>query len=58
MDLKLLKLYGIIFLGLFLCFSFVEASLNPFAWNWISRGLLILSFLALSVYLDYLSKKE
>jgi uncharacterized membrane protein AbrB (regulator of aidB expression) len=57
MDLKLLKLYGIIFLGLFLCFSFVEASLNPFEWHWISRGLLILSFLAISVYLDKIAEK-
>jgi uncharacterized membrane protein AbrB (regulator of aidB expression) len=57
MDLKLLKLYGIIFLGLFLCFSFVESSLNPFVWHWISRGLLILSFLAISVYLDKIAEK-
>jgi len=52
MDRRLILGYLIIFVILFFLISFVQMSLNPFAWHWVSRLILVVSFIAITVYFD------
>ena len=52
MDRLRIKGYLILIVVLFLIVAFVAASLNPFAWHWMSRLILVLAFVGITTFLE------
>ena len=47
-----LKRYGILLLIIYLLTAFVLADLNPMAWHWIARLVVVLGFVSITSALD------
>jgi len=52
MDRLRIKGYLILIVVLFLIVAFVASSLNPFAWHWLGRLIIVLAFIGITVFME------
>ena len=58
MDRLKIRGYLILALTLYVVFAFVLADINVFAWHWIGRLILILSFFGVTIGIDLWKDKK